>query len=269
MAGSHLGLRLIGLLLTMQEPAAPPPADTGLAIFEMRLEMEESDILQAEARLRFERVKFEQGELDVRLGAVSPRATEINQQKVAQAEAFLAVEVAERDEARLVLDLARLRAATPSPEEDVDQRRARLRTEVALGETRLTVRDAQVRAVELLLESEKKALANRDRFGNTGGNSPILVREAEFRRTEAMAWLIRMRASRKIAALRLDQARSALEAFESPGSESTQPEEGDPGDLEERVRSLEAEVESLRNEAFYLRLNLLSDRDLTPAPPAS
>lgn len=256
MVGSSLGLLCLALLGQAPESGAAETSPR-LKILELELRIEKVDVQEAEAALRLARTELDQALREKGLGFVSSRVVDRHTMIVAQAEALLAVQVAERDEAAASIEIAKLRLATPSPEVDVDRQRAILAAEVRLRASQHDARAAQAQATEVMVRHQRIGLEQLERFDRTGTVTALALVQANQRLAESESWLTRMNAYKQIAGLRLDEAEARLASFENPDAADATPSSSLLAtDLEARVRDLEAEIERLYNQTIHLRLEV-------------
>jgi hypothetical protein len=187
---------------------------------------------------------------------VSDRQVELIEVRYASAAARLEAREAERDELAIRLESLRRVAASPSPEEDRAELRARLDDEVRIREAQLRAREARVKAAEIQIGSERRSQENFVDAVRRGVSSVGSARQAMFRVSEATTWRDTMAAERDVARLQLERAMRRLARFDNP--ESADPTLGltDPERLEARVSALEHMVDVLRDEMYHMQWEL-------------
>jgi hypothetical protein len=227
-----------------------------LAMLEAMLRIRESRLSEARRFEELERDVLETVREQRPSGAVSDRQVELIEVRYASAAARLEAREAERDELAIRLESLRRVAASPSPEEDRAELRARLDDEVRIREAQLRAREARVKAAEIQIGSERRSQENFVDAVRRGVSSVGSARQAMFRVSEATTWRDTMAAERDVARLQLERAMRRLARFDNP--ESADPTLGltDPERLEARVSALEHMVDVLRDEMYHMQWEL-------------
>lgn len=236
-----------------QAPPAPssakPATDPTIQRLETLLKLRESQVQDAEEWVRIEQVLFDQIQREPSVS--SARRIQIQQEALNEVKATLVYREAVRDAVKLELNLARDRAAKGSPEEDVDQARARLDSMVKIAEARVAAMEAQRASAAFLAVAEKASLDNLYKMAETSTViSPRQLRQAELRFGLAQAAQNASTARVELARQALDGARRARQEFES-GASGDLP--GVPASVLRRIEHLEDEVVRLEDEAEFLR----------------
>jgi hypothetical protein len=240
------------LALANQVPAAD---DFGVARLQALLELRQAQVTDAQEWVRIESVLLDQVR---REGIVSsPRRIQMHEQATAEVKATLVYREAVRDAAKLALDLATKRKAAGSPEEDVDQARARLDSDIKVAKARLESFDAYVASSRALVDSEKISLDILMKQALTGTIAPVILRRAELRLGLAKAAHTNSVARRELARQSLSAAERARSEYDAGGST----EKLGPAELLRRIERLEDEVMRLEDETEFLRRRLQREID--------
>lgn len=235
-----------------------------LAMLEAMLRVRETRISEADRQLEFERDILQALRERREAGGIPARMVEEAEARLTGAEALVEARQADRDELAIRLEQVRRVAASPSPEPDLDEQRARLDDEVRIREAQLRARQARVKAAQAQLTAEEQ---KREQFRDSirrGTEGPGRIRQATHRVSEATAWRDTMVAEQEVARLVLDRAKRRLEQFDNP--EASDPLAGQRGteDLAARVNVLESLVETLRDELYQVHWELQGIRNRMP-----
>jgi hypothetical protein len=242
----------MALALACQVSAAD---DFGVARLQALLELRQAQVTDAQEWVRIESVLLDQLR---REGIVSsPRQIQRHEQSTAEVKATLAYREAVRDAAKQALELARKRQVAGSPEEDVDQARARLDSEIKVAKARLESFDAYVASTRALVDSEKSSLDILMKQALTGTVAPVILRRAELRHGLARAAHTNSVARRELARQSLSAAERARKEYDAGGSA----EKLGPAELLRRIEGLEDEVMRLEDETEFLRRRLQREID--------
>lgn len=226
----------------------------GVRRLELELNVRQGQVAEAREWAIIERRIYGQVVREKSVLGSSSRRVEIHEQAKQEAEAYLAYRLATRDAAAIELGLAKQRAAVGSPEEDIDQARARLDAGIKSMEARVAAWDAQMESMDMLVRSEQASLANLTKFFESGTITPVALTQAEFRFHQAEASRDRALARRDIARMDLEDARRARAEVDHSAGSPDDSRSSDP--LEKRVRALEMEVRRLEDEAEFVSRRL-------------
>ncbi|WP_169976263.1 hypothetical protein [Tautonia rosea] len=236
----------------------------GLALMEAMLRVREARIAEADRQLAFDRDIVEALRERREAGGVPARMVEEAEARLIGAEALVEVRQADRDELVVRLEQVKRFAASPSPEPDMEEQRARLNDEVRIREAQLRAREARVRAAEAQVLAEEQ---KRDQFRESvqrGTEGPGRIRQASHRVAEATAWLETMIAEREVTRLVVDRAKQRLQQFDDPEASDPLVDRSGTEDLSARVNALESLVEILRDELYQVHWELQAIRNRMP-----